>query len=448
MLTTASLFAAVLAAATVISTWQAIRAKQALTQVQEEQGKTKAALAQAQEQRARAEQREQLALDAVKKFRDAVQANPELKNRPELDALRKALLKEPLEFFRKLRDQLQTDRDTRPEALARLASAAFDLATLTDEIGDKQDALQSFQESLTIRERSAHDNPNVPAFQRDLADSHHHIAVLLCATGKPQSALESYTKALDIRERLVRENPGVPAFQRDLAASHTNIGLLQRALGRLQEALASYRKALAIRKQIVSEDPHDAKAESDLARVHNNLGLLQQAIDQPDQALAVVHGGAEDPRSTRTRAPRHYGVPGMAGREPLQYRVVTQGDGPSTQGPGVVQEGTGDSRATGAREAPATRHSRAPLPTFTPTSRTCCRILWVVMVTLWSRTRMHCASRSGWFARTRGPWSSRAVWRGHTAISATCCATPATRTRRSRHMRKLWRFTSECARER
>ncbi len=153
VLTTASLFAAVLAAATVISTWQAIRAKQALTQVQEEQGKTKAALAQAQEQQARAEQREQLALDAVKKFRDAVQANPELKNRPELDALRKALLKEPLEFFRKLRDQLQTDRDTRPEALARLASAAFDLATLTDEIGDKQDALQSFQESLKIRER-------------------------------------------------------------------------------------------------------------------------------------------------------------------------------------------------------------------------------------------------------------------------------------------------------
>ncbi len=285
VLTTVSLFAAVLAAATVISTWQAIRAKQALTQVQEEQGKTKAALAQAQEQQARAEQREQLALDAVKKFRDAVQANPELKNRPELDALRKALLKEPLEFFRKLRDQLQTDRDTRPEALARLASAAFDLATLTDEIGDKQDALQSFQESLKIRERLARDNPNVPAFQRDLADSHHHIAVLLRATGKPQSALESYTKALDIRERLVRENPGVPAFPRDLAASHTNIGLLQRALGRLQEALASYRKALAIRKQIVSEDPHDAKAESDLARVHNNLGLLQQAIDQPDQAL-------------------------------------------------------------------------------------------------------------------------------------------------------------------
>ena len=66
-------------------------------------------------QRLRAEEREALAIDAVKKFRDAVQDNPELKNRRELDALRKALLKEPLEFFRALRDQLQSDRDTRPE---------------------------------------------------------------------------------------------------------------------------------------------------------------------------------------------------------------------------------------------------------------------------------------------------------------------------------------------
>ncbi len=40
-------------------------------------------------QRLRAEEREALAIDAVKKFRDAVQDNPELKNRHELDPLRK-----------------------------------------------------------------------------------------------------------------------------------------------------------------------------------------------------------------------------------------------------------------------------------------------------------------------------------------------------------------------
>src|SRR5262249_2859818 len=47
-------------------------------------------------QRSRAEQHEEQAVDAVKKFRDAVANNPELKNNPALDSLRKTLLKEPL----------------------------------------------------------------------------------------------------------------------------------------------------------------------------------------------------------------------------------------------------------------------------------------------------------------------------------------------------------------
>ena len=122
-------------------------------------------------QRQRAEEREALAIDAVKKFRDAVQANAELKNRPELDALRKALLKEPLEFFRKLRDQLQADRDTRPEALAKLASASFDLAETTAEIGSVPDAIRSHSEALAIRERLARDHPTVAKYQRDLAEA-------------------------------------------------------------------------------------------------------------------------------------------------------------------------------------------------------------------------------------------------------------------------------------
>jgi hypothetical protein len=46
-------------------------------------------------QRQRAEERQELAIAAVKNFRDAVAANAALKNRPELESLRKALLKEP-----------------------------------------------------------------------------------------------------------------------------------------------------------------------------------------------------------------------------------------------------------------------------------------------------------------------------------------------------------------
>ena len=83
----------------------------------------------AQNQQARAERREEQAIDAVKRFGDAVAGEPELKNITALEPLRKRLLKEPLAFFKDLRDRLQADRDTRPEALDRLASASFDWDT-------------------------------------------------------------------------------------------------------------------------------------------------------------------------------------------------------------------------------------------------------------------------------------------------------------------------------
>ncbi len=52
------------------------------------------------EQRARASERETQAIDAVKRFGDAVASEKELKNNPALEGLRKRLLKEPLAFFK------------------------------------------------------------------------------------------------------------------------------------------------------------------------------------------------------------------------------------------------------------------------------------------------------------------------------------------------------------
>ena len=78
-------------------------------------------------------------IDAVKKFRDAVANKPVLKNNPALESLRKTLLKEPLAFFRALRNRLQDDGDTTPESLARLAARhAPTWADLTAEIGDNE----------------------------------------------------------------------------------------------------------------------------------------------------------------------------------------------------------------------------------------------------------------------------------------------------------------------
>src|SRR5262249_30886199 len=176
--------------------------------------------------RQRAERREALAIEAVQKFRDAVQANPDLKARPELDPLRKVLLKEPLEFFRKLKDELQSDRNTRAEALAKLAEASRDLAITTEEIGSIPDAIRSYSESIDILERLVRQRPDEVAYQTALASGHLGLGYLMAETARPAEAMESYRRALRIHERLAQEHPGVARYQGRLAGSHNRIGML------------------------------------------------------------------------------------------------------------------------------------------------------------------------------------------------------------------------------
>ena len=77
----------------------------------------------------RAETHEQLAINSVKRFRDVVVEDSVLKNNPALEDLRKKLLKEPLAFFKSLREQLQADKVTKPEALAGWPRRTMSLAT-------------------------------------------------------------------------------------------------------------------------------------------------------------------------------------------------------------------------------------------------------------------------------------------------------------------------------
>ena len=192
----------------------------------------------------------------MERFGEVVSNEPELTKNPALEWLRNRVLKEPIAFFRTLRDELQADRGTRPESLARLADASYNLGVLTAAIGDQQDALIAYQESLAIR--------------RKLADA----------------------------------NPAAAPFQSDLATTYNNIGLLPlHAKGKPAEALESHCSALAIRRKLVDANPADTQSSSNLAGIHYNIGLLLDATGKPAEALGVVRFGQGDPDSTRERTP-------------------------------------------------------------------------------------------------------------------------------------------------
>jgi serine/threonine-protein kinase len=244
-------------------------------------------------QRQRAERHEALAIDAVRKFRDAVQSNADLKNRSELGALRKVLLEEPQGFFRKLKDDLQSDRDARPDALARLARASHDLAKTTEEIGSITDAIRSYSESIEILERLVRDRPDTVAYQEDLSASRQRLGHLLSETARPVEALESYHRALGIRERLAREHPDVAEYQGRLAGTHSSIGTLLHHTGRPVEAMESHRRALEVRGRLAREHPGVADCQTALAGTHNNIGLLLREMGRPSEAVEAERRALE-----------------------------------------------------------------------------------------------------------------------------------------------------------
>jgi eukaryotic-like serine/threonine-protein kinase len=242
----------------------------------------------AEAQTIKAEARELMAIDAVTQYRNAVADNEVLKGSPSLQELRKTLLKTPLDFFKKLRDELQKENDTRPESLQRLAEATFELGDLTRQIGNKQDALAACQDSLAIRERLARENPTLTAYQDVLASNHNDVGILLYETGKPAEALAAYERALAIHERLARERPTVAEFQNHLAKHHNNIGLLLRETGKPAEALAAFRQAIAFQERMVRENPSVTEYQSDLGKHHANIAALLDDAGKPDQALAAL----------------------------------------------------------------------------------------------------------------------------------------------------------------
>jgi serine/threonine protein kinase len=239
-------------------------------------------------ERERALERQQLAIAAVKKFRDAVTANDGLKNQPELGPLRQTLLKEPLEFFRTLRDQLQADSDARPDALAKLADANMELADVTRQIGSVPDAIRSYSESRNLRERLVREHPNIVKYQRDLAASHNDLANLLRDTGRLTEALESYGRAVEILERLVGDSADVTRFQRELATCYSNIGLLLGSTGRFAEGMKSERRALEIRERLARDHPAVAELQNDLATSQFGIANLLYATGHPAEAIDAM----------------------------------------------------------------------------------------------------------------------------------------------------------------
>jgi serine/threonine protein kinase/tetratricopeptide (TPR) repeat protein len=289
----------------------------------------------------RAERRERFAVDTVALFRDAILNEPGLRRGPALVALRRRLLDQPLRFYDALITDLRAEHHTRPESLARLAQATFDLAVLAHEIGDRAASLRAFEDAVALLDRLDRQSPRDPAHRRNLAKALTSLGVLYAETGRPDEAMAAYLRSRDLLEEQARQSPPDADIRLDLARLRNNLGQLHAAAGRRDEALVEYRAAadllgrlareqpdlpvhrvqlaaalgnlanwqaeggraaealrtydrvIALRERLARDDPGDPSNRNDLARCLTNAGYLRGALGRPAEAIASLQRALE-----------------------------------------------------------------------------------------------------------------------------------------------------------
>jgi serine/threonine protein kinase/tetratricopeptide (TPR) repeat protein len=335
-LATAGAFVILLAAAAVVSTSQAIRARQA-------EGTARRA-------QKLAEERFNLAKDAVDKYLNEVTEDPELKN-ANFERLRKRLLETALPFYQKLTDQapgdpareaargrayqrlgdigddlgeeaaaladyqamhaifarLAKDFPAEPGYRAGLSKSLFKQGGLLQQIGRIGEAEAAFRAALAIAQQLVNDFASVPDYRQLLGDSHNDLGALLRDLGKHADAEFEYRAALEEHHRLVDEHPNVPDYRKSLTFDRINLGFVLSNVGKQTEAEAEYRAALNEKQRLAAEYPNVPDYRSSLAFGHNSLGALLFKMGKHTDAEAEYRAVI---RAYHRLAEEHPSVPG------------------------------------------------------------------------------------------------------------------------------------------
>jgi tetratricopeptide (TPR) repeat protein len=176
--------------------------------------------------------------------------------------------------------------------------------------GKLPEALDAYQQSLTIAKRLAEQDKSNPGWQRRLSVGYTKVGDVLVGQGRIQEALEAYEQDLAIAKRLADQDKSNPGWQRDLSVSYNNVGDVLGAEGKLPEALEAYQQSFKIDQTLAEQDKSNATWQRDLTvsyeKVANVLvaqGKLPQGLDAYQRSLKIDQTLAEQDKSNATWQP-------------------------------------------------------------------------------------------------------------------------------------------------
>jgi cell wall-associated NlpC family hydrolase len=204
-----------------------------------------------------------------------------------------------------------------PQARRDLSVSLDNVAGSKAALGDLAGALKLYEESLTIARELASEIGN-PQARRDLSVSLDNVAGSKAALGDLAGALELYEESLTIARELAREI-GNPEARRDLSVSLDNVAGSKAALGDLAGALKLYEESLTIRR-ILAREIGNPEARRDLSVSLDNvagskaaLGDLAGALKLYEESLTIARELASEIGNPQARRDLSVSLNNVAG---------------------------------------------------------------------------------------------------------------------------------------
>lgn len=227
-------------------------------------------------------------LEALQNYRRAKQAVQEylltITDDPDLMSegrheLRAKLLDKARVFYEEFRATNTTDPDD-PELRADAADALSRLASIASALGDKEKALQLYQEAAVQCDWLRHAQPQNDAYRWTCVEAFYNVAVVQTELGQFEAAHEALGNAV---QRL--GDDGSPEGRRKQARIHRHTGWLHQLQARYTEAAHEYEGVLVVWRELLQTEVSPA-LQKELAHTLLRLGTVKNHLRQRAEAKA------------------------------------------------------------------------------------------------------------------------------------------------------------------
>jgi serine/threonine protein kinase len=237
-----------------------------------------------EEQRDVAQQKQQLARDAVDEMYSDV-AEEWLRSRVGMRTVQKRFLQKALRYYEEFAKEDSTD----PGVRKKTALAHFKIGMMESTLGNDRHARESFAQAFALLDRLAADFPDKHEYQLELA------RVCTPAPGYLPDPETTLNRGLNLAHELVDEVPDVPEYLKLLEQGYSCLAYRQGMQGRFAEVEATARQYLHWTEKLAALTPGEPKHQLSLANAHNDLGeafnhtgRFSEAEKEYRQAIALV----------------------------------------------------------------------------------------------------------------------------------------------------------------